>query len=77
MTTLILILSIFGCSFTGKVGDVECTSTCDNDEDVCYEVCETECVDANGDKDEACDTDCRTECRADWDSCTFTCDDNG
>lgn len=74
---ILFLLTLAGCSLSGKVGSLECTSSCDDDEQTCFDVCETECVDAGGNIDEACDTDCHTECTSVWDSCTVSCDDNG
>lgn len=62
------------CSFEGEVdADIECTSTCEDEKTVCYDECETECVNADGDLDEACDTDCKTECDTTAEECTVTC----
>jgi len=74
---ILFLLSLGGCALNAKVGNLECTSTCDDDEQTCYDVCDTNCVNADGDMDEACDTDCHTECTSAWDNCTVTCDDNG
>lgn len=71
---LFFILSLGGCEFSGKVDpNIECTNTCDEDSQTCYETCETECADAGGDTDEACDTDCKTVCDDEADSCTLSC----
>lgn len=71
--SFLMLISMFGCSFSAKVGDVECNSSCDNEQETCYNVCETDCVDAGGDPDEECDTDCRIECDERFDSCSFEC----
>lgn len=64
-----------GCEFSGEVTpNLECTRTCDDDKDNCYQECETECVNAEDDGDTACDTDCRTVCEDDHDDCTVTCE---
>ncbi len=78
MTAAILFLfSLGGCTFSGKVTpDLECTSVCEDDVQSCYDVCETECVNADGDLDEACDTDCHVECDDEYDTCTVTCTGN-
>jgi hypothetical protein len=71
---LLLALSPLGCSFSGEITpNIECTNTCDDEQETCHQVCETDCVNADGDLDEACDTDCRRVCDDDHDSCSLTC----
>jgi hypothetical protein len=53
--------------------DVECTGSCDDEKQTCYEDCDTECVNADGDQDESCDTDCHDQCDSDAEECTVTC----
>lgn len=69
-----LFFALAACTFSGEVTpNVECTQTCDEDQQDCWAVCETDCVNADGDLDEACDTDCHKVCDDDYDSCTVTC----
>lgn len=69
-----LVLSLAACSFSGEVTpNLECTSSCDDDQQTCYQTCDTDCVNADGDLDQACDTDCHTVCDDDYDSCTISC----
>jgi hypothetical protein len=77
MRTLILAFAMTGCTFHGGGEidvDVECTSTCDEDQQDCYLDCETECADATDDGDSACDTDCKRVCDDEYDSCTVSCE---
>ncbi len=72
-----LVLSLSGCSFSGEVEpDLECVSTCENDQKDCVTSCETECANASNDSDEACDTDCNTACTEEYDKCEVTCTDD-
>ena len=73
---LVMLLTLTGCTFSGEVTpDLECTSTCEDDKQICHDECTTECVNAEGDADEACDTDCRAVCDESFDECTVTCTD--
>lgn len=75
-SVLFAVFGLGGCTFSGEVTpDLECTKTCDSDQQDCYKTCETECVDAGGDGDSACDTDCKVTCDDTYDECTVTCTD--
>ena len=78
MRSFIFIASLFAAACTVSADlDVECSSSCDEEQTDCYDVCETECADASDDGDEACDTDCKTECDTTYDDCTVGCEGEG
>lgn len=62
------------CTATGTIEpNIKCTTSCEDRQQDCYNVCRTTCTNASGDLDEACDTDCHTECDTAHRDCTFSC----
>lgn len=71
---LFLFLAFAGCKFSGELTpNIDCTNTCDDDQQTCYKTCDTDCVNADGDTDEACDTDCHLTCDDSAEECNLTC----
>lgn len=73
MFALALILG--ACTLTATVDpQLECTNTCESEQEDCVTVCKQECVDAGGeDSDSVCDEDCDTTCGEEYDTCTVRC----
>lgn len=71
----VLFVFPFGCSFKGEIDpNIECTQSCEEEEQVCVTDCKQACVDAGGgDADEVCDQDCDTTCSDSYESCSVGC----
>ena len=75
MKLITMLLFAVACSFSGEIDpNIECTKSCEEQEEVCVTDCKQECVDAGGeDTDSACDEDCDTTCTEAYDECSFSC----
>jgi hypothetical protein len=74
MRNLVIATSLLlgACSFSGNVDpNVECTGNCDQDQQDCYDACDTTCS-GDGDTDD-CMTTCHQECDTTYDNCTVSC----
>ena len=77
MTSLLLAVTLLGgCTFTATIDPkVECTNTCQTNQEECVTTCKQECIDAGGnDTDTACDEDCDTTCTDEYDTCSLKCE---
>lgn len=79
MKSLLLAFALLGgCTLSGSATidpQVECTKTCETNQEECVTTCKKECVDAGGnDTDTACDEDCETTCTEEYDTCSVKCE---
>jgi hypothetical protein len=73
---LIAMLPLGACTFSGQGqvdANLDCTTSCEDDQQNCYADCDTSCTNASDDGDSACDTDCHKVCDDDYDSCSLSC----
>ena len=63
------------CNFHGEVDpDLECSTSCEDDQSSCKDDCEQTCI--SDDDEEACVSDCDQDCDNTYDDCTLSCGEN-